>query len=88
MKHVPAFCAEISVMAVLEALGDAPRAYTMGQGGNAGHSHRRVAWLGDGIDTPCVTAMASAQLEARSLLRFGLHRTIRAPPPDSRAADH
>ena len=55
VKHIPAFSAEISVTAMLEALGDAPCAYTMGQGVNAGHSHRKVAWLGDGIDTPCVT---------------------------------
>ena len=62
VKHVAGFTANVSVVKILEALGDSPRSYAMGQGENAGHSHRRVAWLGDGIDTPYVTIHISFQL--------------------------
>ena len=45
VKLLPGFSAELSAEQVLEALGDAPRAYSMGSGKNAGLSHRKVAWL-------------------------------------------
>merc|ERR1711969_271841 len=43
VKLLPGFSAELSVEQVLEALGDTPRAYSMGSGKNAGLSHRKVA---------------------------------------------
>jgi hypothetical protein len=77
VKHIPAFSAEISIMAMLEALGDAPRAYTMGQGGNAGHSHRKVAWLGDDIDTPYATQLSrSSTQQARFPLPYSFHHRM------------